>query len=112
MNAEFEFEVGALVEHRRYGYRGVVVGRDADCRADEDWYRSNLTQPSRTQPWYHVLVHGAQHSTYAAEDSLQPDDGGEQVVHPLSKRCFVHFHAGRYVPHEGLDYPHALPGQD
>lgn len=105
MSQTFVFEIGQLVQHRRYGYRGVIAGRDLECRAPEDWYRSNQTQPGRQQPWYHVLVHGGQHTTYAAEDSLEKDEGGEQVVHPLARAIFESFHGGHYTPREGFHFP-------
>ncbi|MFQ5845905.1 MAG: heat shock protein HspQ, partial [Planctomycetota bacterium] len=69
MTAPPRFEPGELVRHRRYGYRGVVAGLDPECRAGDEWYQGNLTQPDRRQPWYHVLVHGAQHTTYVAEEN-------------------------------------------
>ena len=61
-----QFAVGELVRHGRYDYRGVVVASDPACRADDDWYLANRTQPDRDQPWYHVLVHGSHQVTYAA----------------------------------------------
>ena len=51
------FEIGDTVRHRRYGYRGIIVERDLSCKASDDWYLGNRTQPEREQPWYHVLVH-------------------------------------------------------
>ena len=98
------FQVGELVRHRRYGYRGVVAGHDETCQASEEWHRSNLTQPDRRQPWYHVLVHGAKHTTYAAEGNLEPDGGGEQVVHPFTKVLFENFVKGRYQPRENVRF--------
>ena len=105
MSENYYFEIGQLVQHRRYGYRGVVAGRDPRCRAPEDWYQNNLTQPDRSQPWYHVLVHGGEHTTYAAVDSLEEDCGGEQVVHPFTKVLFESFHGGRYTIREGARFP-------
>ena len=99
------FEIGQLVQHRRYGYRGVVAGRDPECSADEDWYRNNRTQPKRDQPWYHVLVHGGEHTTYAAQDSLDPYQGGEQVLHPLVRPLFESFSHGRYQARTGTRFP-------
>ena len=90
------FAVGTLVKHRRYPYRGVVAAFDETCRASDEWYWRNQSQPDRDQPWYHVLVHGSEHTTYAAEDSLDRYEGGEQVVHPLVKRLFASFGKGRY----------------
>lgn len=93
----FQFELGTLVEHRMYGYRGAIFGRDPRCMADDEWYESNQTQPDRGQPWYHVLVHGSEHTTYVAEENLDLDGGAEQVVHPLTHRFFSGFASGRYV---------------
>ena len=91
------FRPGELVRHRRYGYRGVVVELDLTCQADDDWYRKNRTQPDREQPWYHVLVHGSNQVTYAAQTSLMPDPAGEPVAHPLVEAFFDGFAEGYYL---------------
>ena len=94
------FGRGTLVRHRRYGYRGVVVEVDQECRASTGWYAANQTQPIRDQPWYHVLVHDAHHSTYAAEDNLVSDESTAAVLHPLVPLYFGAFSDGRYVRNE------------
>jgi heat shock protein HspQ len=91
------FETGQLVRHRRYDYRGVVVSLDPTCQAQDEWYFSNNTQPDRYQPWYHVLVHDTQQVTYPAQSSLQADDSGEQIVHPLLTDFFSAFTDGKYL---------------
>ena len=93
----FRFRPGDLVRHRRYGYRGVVVQGDAACQADESWYRSNQTQPDRGQPWYHVLVHGSVHTTYAAQENLKADPGGGPIAHPLLEHFFDAFEGTSYL---------------
>ncbi|MEN8151297.1 MAG: heat shock protein HspQ [Planctomycetota bacterium] len=90
------FAPGQLVKHRRYGYRGVVADFDMTCHADEMWYYRNQTRPPRNQPWYHVLVHGSDTTTYAAQTSLEADDCGEPVEHPLVPELFEAFADGRY----------------
>lgn len=92
-----EFEPGQLVRHRRYGYRGVVVRKDASCLADEDWYRNNQTQPDRDQPWYHVLVNDSTACTYAAAENLIADHDPSPINHPLVTQFFSNFHNGRYL---------------
>jgi heat shock protein HspQ len=94
MNAKFR--IGDIVEHARYGYRGVIFGQDPVCTADEKWYQSNHTQPDRNQPWYHVMVDGAEHTTYAAESNLKPDESGQPIEHPLLGQHFPAFFKGRY----------------
>jgi len=91
-----KFAPGDLVRHRRYGYRGVVLAVDDGCRAPDEWYWNNHTQPERTQPWYHVLVDGAATMTYAAQSSLQGDDSAEPIDHPLLGEFFDAFDGERY----------------
>ena len=90
-----KFQVGELVHHKRYNYRGVVVASDPACLADDRWYRRNQTQPDRHQPWYHVLVHGGQ-QTYVAEENLEHDTTGKPIANPLVRRIFAVFVDGRY----------------
>ncbi len=97
MASASKFAVGDVIRHQRYGYRGVIVGFDESCQADDGWYHSNQTQPARDQPWYHVLVDGADHMTYVAESNLLPDGSDEPVVHPLLGRFFGGRFQGRYV---------------
>jgi len=96
-NRQPNFKPGQLVRHRRYGYRGVIVDYDLECQAAESWYRHNQTQPPRDQPWYHVLVDGAEHTTYAAQSSLQADDQRDEIQHPLLTTFFSDFVSGRYI---------------
>ena len=105
MDEKFKYTVGQLVEHQRYSYRGVVVSRDLNCQASSEWYEGNLTQPEREQPWYHVLVHGSTHSTYAAHENLERDRSAEPVHHPLVAHFFRAFVGGRYLRN---DHPFAL----
>jgi len=93
---ESQFRPGQLVRHRRYGYRGVVVACDSNCRAPDGWYQSNQTQPDRRQAWYHLLVDGQEVTTYAAESSLMPDDVGEPIHHPLVDMFFDGFSSSGY----------------
>jgi len=96
------FQPGQLVQHRRYGYRGVVVHRDESCQAEEQWYLNNQTQPNRNQPWYHVLVDGSMTCTYAAAENLRVDSSLEPISHPLLKHFFSGFQDGRYVRNDEL----------
>ncbi len=91
-----QFRLGDVVHHRRYGYRGAIVECDTVCQADEAWYQGNQTQPDRNQPWYHVIVDGAQHMTYVAEEHLEPDPSSAPVKHPMIKQVFASFFKGRY----------------
>ena len=91
-----KFNPGDIIHHRRYDYRGVIVGWDPSCQADGQWYRSNQTQPDRDQPWYHVLVDGSDATTYAAQENLEPATDTGEITHPLLKEVFASYYKGRY----------------
>ena len=92
-----KFRPGQLVRHVRYEYRGVVVDSDPHCKAPDEWYYRNRTQPDRDQPWYHVLVDGSESVTYAAETSLEADDNAAPVRHPLVDAFFSEFTEDAYA---------------
>ena len=96
---EPKFQIGEVVEHIRYQYRGLIVDFDHSCEAEQEWYQSNQTQPEQAQPWYHVLVDGNQHVTYVAQSNLKPDQTGKPVVHPLLNLFFYGLDEGenRYL---------------
>lgn len=103
-----KFREGQLVRHVRYGYRGAIVALDRQCEASETWYQANQTQPDRDQPWYHVLVDGATHSTYVAESNLTEDTEGECIVHPWVNLYFDEFTGKEYHRSETA-WPHEAP---
>ena len=95
-----KFAPGELVKHRKYGYRGVVVDFDPHCKASEEWYQANQTQPPKDQPWYHVLVDQANHVTYTAQENLLTDKSAEPIHHPMTSLFFSGFENGHYLRNE------------
>lgn len=89
------FEVGKIVYHRRYHYRGVVIARDVVCQASKAWYENNRTQPTRTQPWYRVLVDDGR-ETYVAQENLDISTDLSPINHPLVDKFFPTYLDGRY----------------
>ena len=96
VSREKRFQVGDVVHHLRYDYRGVIVGGDQMCQADDAWYQKNQSQPIRGQPWYHVLVHGSGHTTYVAQENLEIDSTRKPIEHPWVQKIFGSFFRGRY----------------
>ena len=95
---EAKFSVGDLVNHRLFGYRGVIVDVDARFENSDEWYEQVArSRPPKDRPWYHVLPHGSAHATYVAERNLEPDERLEPIEHPLLSRFFDDFRDGRYV---------------
>ena len=92
------FRVGQLVKHKLFDYRGVIVDADATFQGSDEWYDMMArTRPPRDQPWYHVLVHEAEHMTYVAERNLQPDLTGAPISHPALGQFFDDLRDGIYV---------------
>lgn len=92
------FSVGELVQHTKFGYRGVIVQVDPVFAGTEEWYEAVArSRPPKDQPWYHVLVDGQTHSTYVAERHLDADTTGKQIEHPDLGGFFDRFLNGRYA---------------
>ena len=93
------FSVGQLVHHRLFDYRGVVYDVDPTYQGTEEWYdQMARSRPPKDRPWYHVLVHNGIHTTYVAEQNLQPDDSADPVKHDLVEEMFSAFDGGVYLP--------------
>ena len=94
------FQVGQIVRHVRYGYRGVIVDCDPRCMAADEWYEHQTKgkdyKPTKKQPWYHVLVDGAAHQTYVAQQNLELSEDRRPINHPSVDRIFATFLEGRY----------------
>jgi heat shock protein HspQ len=99
-----KFNIGQLVHHRLFDYRGVIADVDASFQGTDDWYEKVAkTQPPRDRPWYHVLVHGQPKETYVAERNLEADDTLEPVAHPLVEALFSNFQDGAYQRRGGAN---------
>jgi heat shock protein HspQ len=96
--AQARFNVGQLVRHTLFGYRGVITDVDATFRGSDEWYQKMTSdQPPKNAPWYHILVHGSIHHAYASEAQLIPDLSAEPIEHPELEYFFNDFQNGMYV---------------
>ena len=99
-----QFDVGELVHHRLFDYRGVVVDVDPNFQGAEAWYESVAkSRPPKNKPWYHVLVHDALHTTYVAERNLEQDAAADPILHPLLQHFFSRFENGRYISQDRMN---------
>lgn len=95
------FNVGQLVRHRLFDYRGVIFNVDAQFSGDDAWYEQVArSRPPKDAPWYHVLPSGAQHTTYVAERNLDADDSGAAIEHPLIDTLFSGRNERGYIARE------------
>jgi len=97
MSDTARFNVGQVVHHLKFDYRGVIVDVDAEFSGTDEWYEQVArSHPPRDKPWYHILVDGADHVTYVAERHLEADDSRLPVNHPYVERIFGSFTDGTY----------------
>ncbi len=93
-----QYRPGQLVHHKLFDYRGAIVDVDPVFQGSEQWYAEMAqSRPPKDQPWYHVLVHDATHSTYVAERNLEADHSMEPIRHPMLGDHFERFEVGAYV---------------
>ena len=93
-----KFDLGQIVRHRLFDYRGVIFDIDSEFRNTDEWYEQMArTRPPKDRPWYHVMVHDASHTTYVAEQNLEADTSGDPISHPSLDGMFTSFRDGRYI---------------
>ncbi len=96
-----KFEIGQIVKHRVYPFRGVICDVDPVFNNTEEWWQSipEDVRPAKDQPYYHLLAENAEttYVAYVSEQSLLIDDSGEPVSHPQVTDMFRGMRDGRYV---------------
>jgi heat shock protein HspQ len=92
-----KFQVGQIIHHKLFDYTGAVFDIDPVFSGTEEWYEQVAqSRPPKDEPWYHVLVHNAVHTTYVAEQNLEPAEQPQQIVHPLVDALFSVFDGAAY----------------
>ena len=96
-NHEAKFQVGQIVHHKLFDYLGAVFDVDPTFQGTDDWYEQMArSRPPRDKPWYHVLVDQGVHTTYVAEQNLEPAESPTRITHPIADRLFSAFDGERY----------------
>jgi len=87
-----KFQIGQVVRHRVYPFRGVIFDVDPTFSNTEEWYRSipQDVRPSKDQPFYHLLAENAEteYIAYVSEQNLVPDASDEPLRHPQVSELF------------------------
>ena len=99
-----KFQIGAIVRHRIYPFRGVIFDVDPVFGNTEEWWLSipEGVRPRKDQPFYHLLAENDQttYIAYVSEQNLLPDDTGKPVSHPQVNDLFSGIEDGHYVARE------------
>lgn len=99
------FGIGQVVHHRLFHYRGVVFDVDPDFQGSDEWFEKNVKagNPSREEPWYHILIDQDGRVAYVAERNLEADGSDDPVEHPLLENFFKGFDGDHYQPRQTLN---------
>lgn len=83
---EARFQIGQVVRHRLYPFRGVIFDVDPIFSNSDEWYASipKDVRPAKDQPFYHLLAENSdsEYVAYVSEQNLLPDETGEPLRHP------------------------------
>jgi heat shock protein HspQ len=95
-----KFQIGQVVRHRLYPFRGVIFDIDPEFNNTDEWYQSIPAErrPRKDQPFYHLFAENAEseYIAYVSEQNLLPDESGEPVRHPQVAEVFVKDDQGSY----------------
>ncbi len=98
--AHAHFSIGDVVQHRLFGFRGVVFDIDPVFSNTDEWYDAipEHMRPHKNQPFYHLLAENAEDSyiAYVSQQNLMADDSDEPVNHPAIAGLFGHYSDGKY----------------
>jgi heat shock protein HspQ len=97
-----KFQIGQVVRHRLFPFRGIIFDVDPEFANTEEWYQAIPAEvrPRKDQPFYHLLAENAEteYVAYVSEQNLLPDDSGEPVRHPQVSHFFTKKPDGSYEP--------------
>ena len=96
-----KFQLGQVVRHRLFPFRGVVFDVDPQFANTDEWYEAIPVEvrPRKDQPFYHLLAENSEteYVAYVSEQNLLNDDSGEPVRHPQIKDLFNRTPDGGYA---------------
>ena len=95
------FNIGDIVKHRIYPFRGVIVDVDPEFSNTEEWYQSIPAdlRPSKKQPFYHLMAENSEtfYSAYVSQQNIIMDSDNGPVDHPDLEQMFSGIQKGKYL---------------
>ncbi len=103
-----KFQIGQVVKHRIYPFRGVVFDVDPIFDNTDEWYQAipEEIRPSKYQPYYHLFAENeeTEYIAYVSEQNLLIDDVLEPLRHPQIGEVFTQNDDGEYVAKSRLQH--------
>ena len=86
MEYQAKFNIGQVVSHRLFGFRGVIYDVDPQYANTEAWYEAipKEIRPHKNQPFYHLLAQNetGSYEAYVSEQNLIAEENPVPVEHP------------------------------
>jgi len=96
-----KYQLGQVVRHRIYPFRGIIFDIDPQFDNTEEWYEAipESVRPAKDQPFYHLLAENeeTEYVAYVSEQNLLPDASGKPIRHPQVNDIFVRDDLGNYA---------------
>ena len=103
-----KFQLGQVVQHRIFPFRGIIFDIDPEFQNTEEWYESipESIRPAKNQPFYHLLAENdeSEYIAYVSEQNLLPDHSSEPVRHPQVDQLFERDDQGNYNLRHGTEH--------
>ncbi len=95
-----KYQIGEIVKHRIYPFRGVIFDVDAIFSNTEEWWLAipEDMRPDKEQPFYHLLAENEEleYIAYVSEQNLLRDTSNTPLRHPDIPELFHGLEDGVY----------------
>lgn len=103
---EAKFQIGQVVRHRHFPFRGIIFDVDPVFANTEEWYNSipEEVRPRKDQPFYHLFAENERthYVAYVSEQNLVPDESDTPLSHPDIQEWFELTVRGTYELKKGV----------
>lgn len=100
------FNIGDVVRHKKFSFRGVVYDVDPEFANTEEWWEAIPIEirPERDQPFYHLLAENdeTEYVAYVSEQNLIADDSEMPLRNPNIAQLFDQSPEGTLRPKMAL----------
>ncbi|XP_077976883.1 uncharacterized protein LOC144432531 [Glandiceps talaboti] len=112
--SNIKYRVGQVIKHKKWGYRGIIIGWDEKAKAPEPWIHQMHPKDKphwRNQPNYSILVDTRDREqaqvTYIPEENIEII-ANVRIFHPAVDNYFEGFDGSQYIARPWLKvvYPH------
>ena len=92
VSRDAKYQIGQVLRHRLFDFRGVVFDVDPVFANTEEWYQAipEEVRPAKDQPYYHLFAENERthYVAYVSEQNLVPDQSDAPIKHPDIAKMF------------------------